>query len=407
MPLKFSFRNKAFLNMKKELLRKYPFSSSELRQNRVRGLVSVVLPVYNCEKYLEEAIMSVLSQTYTKIELIIVDDGSEDASGRIADEFIKKDDRVKVIHQKNLKLPTALNNGFSVATGEFLTWTSADNRMLPVCIEILAAELSRDRDCDMVFGNMRLIDENGKPLRGRGWYEEPPFSGNVILPDSTHRLNTVANNTIGAAFLYRSGAAAILGGYSQYKFLLEDYDWFMRMNSLLTIKHTLHKKPIYEYRMHKDSLTAKDRELGITASRPALMELDRHRRKFYTKTLSFYSDGEDKKTEALLSARGRRIYSASMADKLASSMNIFYINFGNVAPSWEAPEGVPRFLVSDSCIDGIYGYDVLLCKNSVSLENHREWLCPADTRAMASFIFLRAKNDIMYSFEKKFYGKQG
>lgn len=197
-------KNKTFKKFKSEISKHYPLFSADIKCNSVQGMVSVVLPVFNCEKYLGEAADSVLSQTYPNIELIIVDDGSSDRSGEIADSYLKKDSRVKVIHQKNMKLPAALNNGFKIASGEYYTWTSADNIMLPDCLEILAAELERDRTCDMVFGNMRLIDENGEILRGKGWYEFPPLSGNVILPDSVDNLNVVANNTIGAAFLYKT-----------------------------------------------------------------------------------------------------------------------------------------------------------------------------------------------------------
>ncbi len=385
-----------FKKMKAALLHKHPLCSADLRQDVVRGLVSVVLPVYNGEKYLREAIDSVLSQTYTRLELIIVDDGSTDESGRIADEFIKKDDRVKVIHQKNMKLPTALNDGFAAARGEFLTWTSADNRMMPVCLEILAAELSRDRACDMVYGNMRLIDEDGDILRGKGWYEMPLMSGNVILPDSTDKLNIVANNTIGAAFMYRSGTLGVLGGYAEDKYLLEDYDWFMRMNSFFSIKHTICKKPIYEYRMHSGSLTAQDEELGITASRPALMELDKKRRAFYQKQLCFYLDGDDKEVEAALAQGGRRIYSTAAADGVAkrSPARIFYVNCGNTAPTWEVPKGVPRFLVSVGAQEGAFGYDVRICKDASAMKGFRDWICPTTTTTLASFIHLRAKNDM-------------
>ncbi len=398
----FNGRNADFKQMKAKLSRRYPLHSADLRQNTVSGLISVVLPVYNCEKYLPEAVASVLSQTYTNLELIIVDDGSTDGSGAIADEFMQKDERVRVIHQKNLKLPTALNNGFSVASGEFLTWTSADNRMFPVCLEILATELSHDRACDMVFGNMRLIDEDGNTLRGSGWYEKPPFSGNVILPDDTVWLNTVANNTIGAAFLYRAGVVPVLAEYSQYKFLLEDYDWFMRLNSLFNIKHCLYKKPLYEYRMHNGSLTSKDEELGITASRPALMELDKKRRQFYTKPLNYYLDGSDKEIESRLASLGHRVYSVSSAEKLSARVpkQILYINCGNISPTWDVPKGVPRFLVTTDPDPSAFGYDALLCKSAEKLAASRDWVCPATVDALVSLVYLRAKNDIMYEFEK-------
>ena len=392
------FKRNNFKKMKRELLHRYPLRSGDIRIEKIRGMISVILPVYNCEKYLEEAVNSVLSQTYTNLELIIVDDGSTDNSGKIADSFMA-DDRVRVIHQKNMKLPKALNNGFGAARGEFLTWTSADNRMLPTCLEILTTELARDIECDMVYGNMRLIDENGNILRGYGWYEFPPLSGNVILPDSTDSLNTVANNTIGAAFLWRRSAECVLNGHSEHKFMLEDYDYFMRMNSLFSIRHTVHKKPIYEYRFHSDSLTAHDEELGITASRPALMELDKKRRSFYPKKMSFYMDGTDKALEKTLSKMANRVFSKTAADKLAEFElpNIFYVNCGNTEPTWSVPQGIPRFVVTDTAGD-IAGYDVRICKQGTNLS---DCVSPSGNTAIAAFMILRAKNDLLYLFETR------
>lgn len=401
----FSFlksKDKNFKAMKSELSRRFPISGKDIHTGCHAGRISVVLPVYNGEKYLERAISSVLSQTYTDLELIIVNDGSTDKSGEIADSFLSKDNRVKVLHQKNLKLPTALNNGFAAASGEFFTWTSADNIMLPECLEILAAELMRDRNCDMVYGNMRLIAENDNILRGFGWYELPPMSGNVILPDSAEKLNVIANNTIGAAFLYRSGSASLLCGYSVYKYTLEDYDYFMRMNSLMTVKHIIRKKPIYEYRIHSESLTAHDSELKITSSRPQLMELDRKRRQFYLKNIAFYADGNGDELLSAISHTGKRICSQKTANELAarSPQEIFYLNFGNVTPTWTPPEGIPKFLISQFPCAGAFGYDVMLCKSLSAVKESSDWIAVSDTAA-APFIALRARNNLLYHYESK------
>ena len=392
---------KSFKKMKKYLNKKYNLSSADIYGNYEKNLISVVLPVYNCERYLEDAILSVLSQTYIKLELIIVDDGSDDVSGAISDSFLSKDDRVKVIHQKNMTLPYALNTGFSAANGEFLTWTSADNIMLPDCLEILCTELCRDRTCDMVYGNMRLIDGEGKILKGGGWYEFPPLSGNVILPDSTGDLNIKANNTIGAAFLYRAGAAKLLNKYSEYKFMLEDYDYFMRMNSLFSIKHTLVKKPLYEYRMHKDSLTANDTKLGITASRPALMRLDEIRRTYYTENMYYYCDGSNPELEKALSAVCIRVYSKEIFYRMCQSRipHIFYINFSNKTPSINIPENIPKFLYTEKPIDGVFGYDTVMCRDSYAAKYVKGILSFSSVSKAASFTVLRAMNDILYKFE--------
>lgn len=261
--------------------------SSKIHVDCVKGLVSVVLPVFNGEKYITEAIESVIMQSYKNWELIIIDDGSCDGSLNIALAYAKSDKRIKVFHQENQKLPRALNNGFSRAKGEYYTWISADNRMLCGCLSIMVSELKAHQTADMVYGNMYLIDKAGERLTHHGWFELPPGSGNVILPRSAHLLNTVANNTIGAAFMYRASADVILGGYSPDMFLLEDYDYFMRMNSLFHIKHIKTNKPVYAYRFHDGSLTSKDEELGITASRPQLMELDKKRRRLYNRPLYF------------------------------------------------------------------------------------------------------------------------
>ena len=386
-------RDKSFQKMKSELNRKLPLHSADLHCNTEKNLISVVLPVYNCEKYLDEAILSVLSQTYSKFELIIVDDGSTDSSGSIADSYIDTDERVRVIHQKNMKLPNALNTGFAAAKGEFLTWTSADNRMLSVCLETLSNELMRNRDYDMVFGNMRLIDEKGDVLRGYGWYEIPPLSGNVILPDSTSSLNTYANNTIGAAFMYRAGAEKVLGGYNENFYTLEDYDYFMRMNYVFKIKHILYKRPIYEYRFHKDSLTAHDEELGITSSRPALMSFDKERCVGFLKPIYYFADGNDNTLEKYLSHSACRIYSERIIKKLHNipSNHIIYINFGNIKPTYDVPDNIPKFLLTNEPTNNTFGYNFLLCRSMLNKENPN-WINPSDDISAASFIFLKAKS---------------
>lgn len=245
-----------------------------------RGLVSVVLPVYNGADYIKKAVESVLAQTYRDLELIIVNDGSSDDSGKIARGYAEKCRNVKYIEfDRNRKLPAALNAGFKAADGEFYTWISHDNIMLPEFLKIMTDELRGNPSAAMVYANMRIIDENGRIRRGHGWYESPPMSGNVMLPESAAELNDVPNNTVGAAFLYRAKAANFLGGYDEKRFGIEDYDYWMRMNEIFDIIHSEYKAPVYHYRFHKNSLTSRDAELRITADRPLLMAYDKERRR--------------------------------------------------------------------------------------------------------------------------------
>jgi len=282
-----------FNRYKKERQRMVGDLCEDFSVPKAKGLVSVVLPVYNGGDVLEKSIESVLNQTYKNLELIIVNDGSTDKSLWVARNFAQKDKRIKIINQENKKLPTALSEGFRISKGEFLTWTSADNIMLPDCIEVLAENLKRKPKTAMVYGNMRLIDKDGNIKRGHFWFEKPFFSGNVCFPKTAECLNTFANNTIGAAFMYRREAAYVLGDYSKFKTNLEDYDYWMRMNSLLSIEHTDEEKPLYLYRIHEDSLTAHDKELGITKNRYKLMVLDDFRRDFYMSSLVWIVESED------------------------------------------------------------------------------------------------------------------
>lgn len=90
-------------------------------------LISVVVPVYNVGKYVEQCLNSIINQTYKNLEIILVDDGSTDNSGKICDEFAKKDDRIKVIHKKNGGLSDARNEGMKVVNGEFIAFVDSDD----------------------------------------------------------------------------------------------------------------------------------------------------------------------------------------------------------------------------------------------------------------------------------------
>ena len=82
--------------------------------------ISVIMPVYNAEKFINQAIDSVLNQTYKNLEIILVDDGSKDSSGKICDEYKEKDSRIKVIHKKNGSSSSARNAGLDIATGKYI-----------------------------------------------------------------------------------------------------------------------------------------------------------------------------------------------------------------------------------------------------------------------------------------------
>lgn len=94
---------------------------------KIEKLISIIVPIYNVEKYLEECLNSIVSQTYVNLEIILVDDGSTDSCGLICDEWARKDKRIKVIHKDNGGLSSARNAGIEISAGEFITFIDSDD----------------------------------------------------------------------------------------------------------------------------------------------------------------------------------------------------------------------------------------------------------------------------------------
>lgn len=131
----------------------------------IRNMISVIIPVYNVEGYLEECLESILNQTYKKLEIILVDDGSTDNSGRICDKYKKLDERVIVIHKINGGLSSARNCGLQIAKGEFIAFVDSDDYIdLHTYEETLGCMLKYN--CDIVEFRIcgRDIDSNEKVI---------------------------------------------------------------------------------------------------------------------------------------------------------------------------------------------------------------------------------------------------
>ena len=102
-----------------------------------KPLVSVIVPVYNTEKYLVECLDSIIGQTYENLEIILIDDGSTDGSGKICDEYAKKDSRITVVHQKNSGQSSARNKGIEIVHGEYVAMVDSDDKIMPNFIKKL------------------------------------------------------------------------------------------------------------------------------------------------------------------------------------------------------------------------------------------------------------------------------
>lgn len=206
-----------------------------------QALVSIVLPTYSRAQLLGHAMRSVLGQTYGNLELIVVDDNSNDDTPDVVRSF--NDARIRYVrNEANLKLPRALNKGFELARGGFLTWTSDDNLYASNAIEKMVAVLRRE-SCDFVFADYFLFSDLD---RASG---KPSDTQHVKLPP-VPRLEKL--NTVGACFLYTRAVFEAIGPYDPELFLVEDYDYFMRIQKRFTMRHI--PEPLYYFSRHDESL---------------------------------------------------------------------------------------------------------------------------------------------------------
>lgn len=125
------------------------------------GLVTIVLPIYNVEKYLDRCINSIVNQTYKRLEIILVDDGSTDKSPQKCEEWAKKDERIKVIHKINAGLGCARNTGIEHAAGEYICFFDSDDYIERTTIEKVYGLINREKADIAVFG-FTTVDKNGK-----------------------------------------------------------------------------------------------------------------------------------------------------------------------------------------------------------------------------------------------------
>lgn len=115
------------------------------------SLVSIIVPIYNAEKYIDNCVTSVVNQTYSKWELLLIDDGSSDNSGVICDNYSRPNSRIRVVHQKNLGVSAARNRGIECAKGEYITFLDADDTLPRESLEILVHSLVNN-NADVAMG---------------------------------------------------------------------------------------------------------------------------------------------------------------------------------------------------------------------------------------------------------------
>lgn len=158
-----------------------------------KPLVSVIMPSYNAEKYIKEAIESVIAQTYTNWELFVIDDGSTDGSGTILDGYARSDDRIHVFHQENSGQFFAREKGIAMSQGEYILFLDSDDALMPDCLEKLYEVICESKP-DMIMFAYRVSYDDGKEDIERDMI----FSERKEISPEWLRENLILNNTFNA-----------------------------------------------------------------------------------------------------------------------------------------------------------------------------------------------------------------
>ncbi len=212
-------------------------------------IVSVVLPVYNGEKFLSEAIESVLNQTFGDFELVIINDGSTDSSLSIIQNFMSEDTRIKLIDRENKGLVTSLNEGIAIAKGQYIARMDADDICLPTRLSEQVSFLEKHPTVAVLGTQATMIDENGLKIgsvrtlkynyliKGFCFFSSPFIHPSVML-----------NRHILSNHLY----------YSSEYLHAEDYELWSRISLLNEMKFANLSQHLLKYRIVKNSISRKN-----------------------------------------------------------------------------------------------------------------------------------------------------
>ena len=283
--------------------------------------VSVIIPVYNSEKFLKDSINSVLHQTYSNLEIIAIDDGSTDNSLKILQKY---SDKITIIHQENKGLADALNVGIKNMDGKWFKWFSPDDVLYADAIEILVNKAKKLPENTIIYSNWELIDDIGKKIRDffeSNYNELNTFEYNVRLLDG-QQINV--NTTIIPASLFKKGCLI----QNLEDPIAIDYDFFLRAGILYAAKFYLIPKPLVQYRIH--SLQSSHKNIVKTLSylskiqNNVISKLEDTDQKQYLQHLSEYKKNKSFSKKTL--EFGLKLTKNLLPDKISDKLLVFYVN---------------------------------------------------------------------------------
>ena len=223
------------------------------KTKRVQRLISIIVPIYNAEKYITQCVKSILGQTYRHVEVILIDDGSTDSSLDICRGHASKDSRVKIIHQTNQGVSVARNKGVKASRGDFIMFVDADDYLDLSIIEKMVNELSAGVDIVMCNMTRLCMDGNLRPAP-YGWAFDGALDSDKLVKELIKELRITVGGAVWGRLVNKENA-------SQIKFdatmrVHEDQKWLLEV--LQTCRKGIHmKEHLYFYRENDLSATKK------------------------------------------------------------------------------------------------------------------------------------------------------
>lgn len=217
-----------------------------------KGKVSIIVPIYKVEKYIHQCVESILNQTYTHLEIILVDDGSPDSCGIIADELKDRDTRIKVIHKENGGLSDARNAGMEKATGEFTMFVDSDDWLDPNMIENMVYH-GIASEADIVQSGFYYAYEDKLLIDNRYYQEDEPA---VTLDNKRLMYELVKNEKVKNFAWGKLYQTKLIKKIPFTKgVLFEDVFWAHHVMHHVDSYLMIHQ-PFYYYRQREDSIVA-------------------------------------------------------------------------------------------------------------------------------------------------------
>lgn len=212
-------------------------------------LISVIVPVYNAEKYLRKCIESIINQTYSNLEIILINDGSEDDSKNICDEFASKDNRIVLIHKNNEGVGRARNDGLNKATGKYIAFVDCDDYIEKDTIETLYNTLIKE-SVDCVKGNYDIIT-NGNMIQNNELKLDRKYDKNEIKDFVNILLSEKVKSFLWLLLIKKE---CIKDNFNEELFLYEDVNFYISFLGNINNIYVF-SKVIYHYVITENSLS--------------------------------------------------------------------------------------------------------------------------------------------------------